>query len=330
MDLLALVAALFVLGAIVSVMMAIYQASASPRGNLQRRLGRLMSDDAGFEVTAASFEGLRSKRLGTIPIISSILAGRGKGTGEELALQLERADMKLTASEFVAVRLFLGIFGLGLPVLVLGTTPVGMFAAAVGGLGGYMLPKLYMARGKSKRVQKLNEQLPDTLTMLANALKSGFGLMQSMDLVARELEHPIATDIRRLLQDINVGAATDEALANLAKRSGSNDLDIVVTAMLIQQSTGGNLAEILETVGHTMRERIRIRGEIKTLTTQQVMTGFIIGMLPLFLALAISVINPDYINLLFTRTIGQVMIAVAIMMELFGMFVIKRILAIEV
>jgi tight adherence protein B len=166
--------------------------------------------------------------------------------------------------------------------------------------------------------------------MLANALKSGFGLMQSMDLVARELEHPIATDIRRMLQDINVGAATDEALQNLAKRAGSADLDIVVTAMLIQQSTGGNLAEILETVGHTMRERIRIRGEIKTLTTQQVMTGFIIGMLPVFLALAISVINPGYINLLFTRTVGQVMIAGAVMMEMFGMFVIKRILAIEV
>jgi tight adherence protein B len=166
--------------------------------------------------------------------------------------------------------------------------------------------------------------------MLANALKSGFGLMQSMDLVARELEHPIATDIRRMLQDINVGAATDEALQNLARRSGSSDLDIVVTAMLIQQSTGGNLAEILETVGHTMRERIRIRGEIKTLTTQQVMTGVIIGFLPVFLAFAIGVINPDYIGLLFTRTAGQVMVAVAVLMEMFGMFIIKRILAIEV
>jgi tight adherence protein B len=195
---------------------------------------------------------------------------------------------------------------------------------------GYMLPKLYMSRGKSKRVNKLNEQLPDALTMLANALKSGFGLMQSMDLVSRELEHPIATDIRRMLQDINVGAATDEALLALARRSGSSDLDIVVTAMLIQQSTGGNLAEILETVGHTMRERIRIRGEIKTLTTQQVMTGVIIGCLPIFLAMAISVINPDYISLLFTRTAGQFMIAGAIMLEMFGMFVIKRILAIEV
>ena len=171
------------------------------------------------------------------------------------------------------MRIFFGLFGLGLPILLMGTKPVGVLAALVAGLIGYMLPKFYMARGRSKRVNKLSEQLPDTLTMLANSLKSGFGLMQSMDLVSRELEHPIATDIRRMLQDINVGAATDEALQAFARRSGSSDLDIVVTAMLIQQSTGGNLAEILETVGHTMRERIRIRGEIKTLTTQQVMTG---------------------------------------------------------
>ncbi|HLG12404.1 MAG TPA: type II secretion system F family protein [Dehalococcoidia bacterium] len=328
MDLLALFAALFVLGAIVCLLLAIYQVSASPRSKMERRLGNLMGEASGFEVTAASFEGMRSKRVGTIPIISSLMKGRN--TAETLALQLERADMKLTVSEFVAVRIFMALFGLGLPILFLGTKPAGFLIALVGAFVGYMLPKLYMGRGTSKRVTKLNDQLPDALTMLANALKSGFGLMQSMDLVAKELEHPIATDIRRMLQDINVGAATDEALQALARRSGSSDLDIVVTAMLIQQSTGGNLAEILETVGHTMRERIRIRGEIKTLTTQQVMTGVIIGMLPVLIALAISVVNPSYIELLFTRTIGQVMIAGAVMMEMFGMFVIKRILAIEV
>jgi tight adherence protein B len=295
---------------------------------MERRLGNLMGEASGFEVTAASFEGMRSKRVGTIPIISSLMKGRN--TAETLALQLERADMKLTVSEFVAVRIFMALFGLGLPILFIGTKPAGFLIALVCAFLGYMLPKLYMNRGTSKRVTKLNDQLPDALTMLANALKSGFGLMQSMDLVAKELEHPIATDIRRMLQDINVGAATDEALQALARRSGSSDLDIVVTAMLIQQSTGGNLAEILETVGHTMRERIRIRGEIKTLTTQQVMTGFIIGMLPVLIALAITVINPSYIELLYTRTIGQVMIAGAVMMEMFGMFVIKRILAIEV
>jgi tight adherence protein B len=328
MDLIALLAALTVLGAIVTGLMALYQATANPRGDLERRLGTLMGEDAGFEIAAASFEGLRSRRMGSIPIISSLLANRA--STDDLAVELERADMKLTVSEFVAARIFFGLFGLGIPILLFGTTPKGVGAAIVAGLVGYMLPKLYMSRGKSKRLTKLNDQLPDMLTMLANALKSGFGLMQGMDLVAKELEHPIATDMRRMLQDINVGSSTEDALQGLAQRSGSSDLDIVVTAMLIQQSTGGNLAEILDTVGHTMRERIRIRGEIKTLTTQQVMTGFIIGMLPVFIALAIFVLNPEYINLLFTRTAGNFMLAGGVMMEFIGMFLIKRILNIEV
>ena len=106
--------------------------------------------------------------------------------------------------------------------------------------------------------------------------------MQSLDLASRELEHPIATELRRTLHDINVGCEhRGGARRALAKRSGSDDLDIVITAMLIQQSTGGNLAEILDNVAHTMRERIRIRGEIKTLTSQQMLTGFIIGGLPI-------------------------------------------------
>jgi tight adherence protein B len=328
MDLIALLAALAVLGAIVTALLALYNATASPRGNLDRRLGALMGEDASFEVAGASFEGLRSRRTGNIPIISALIAGRS--STDDLGMQLERADMKLTVSEFIAARIFFALFGVGIPVLLLGMAPRGIVAAVVAGLFGYMLPKLYMIRGRSKRLGKLNDQLPDMLTMMANALKSGFGLMQSMDLVAKELEHPIATEMHRMLQDINVGSSTEEALQSMSERSGSSDLDIVVTAMLIQQSTGGNLAEILDTVSHTMRERIRIRGEIKTLTTQQVMTGFIIGLLPVFIALGITVLNPEYINLLFTRTAGQVMLAGGIMMELIGMFIIKKILEIEV
>ncbi len=328
MDPIALLAALATPGAIVTGLIALYGASANPRGDLDRRLGSIMGEDTSVDAVAAGASGLRRSRTGSIPIISAIMANRS--SSDALAVQLERADMKLTVSEFVATRIFFALFGIGVPILLLGTTPKGVGVAVVAGLFGYMLPRLYMTRAKGKRLTKLNEQLPDMLTMLANALKSGFGLMQSMDLVAKELEHPIATDMRRMLQDINVGSSTEEALQGLAERSGSGDLDIVVTAMLVQQSTGGNLAEILDTVGHTMRERIRIRGEIKTLTTQQVMTGFIIGLLPVFIALGITIMNPEYISLLFTRTIGQFMLAGGVMMELIGMFIIKKILEIEV
>ncbi len=225
---------------------------------------------------------------------------------------------------------FFAFAGFALPVLLVGSSPVKYAAGGVAGLVAYQLPKIRLNMAKNRRLKKLDGQLPDMLSMLANSLKAGFGLMQSLDLISKEMPHPISTEIQRVLQDINVGAATDEALANMAKRAGSADLDIVVTAMLVQQSTGGNLAEILEGVAHTMRERTRIKGEITTLTTQQMMTGYVIGGLPIFIGLAISVINPSYISLLFTETAGLVMLGGAFLLECFGIFLIKRILAIEV
>jgi len=328
MDPRALTAALCIFAAIVLGLWAIYSATASPRSNLERRLGTLIGDSLPYESTPSSFEGLRQRRAGNVPVLSSLLQSRG-GT-EELALDLERADLNLTVSEYVASRLFMGVLLGIVPLVVLGLQPLGLLAIGVAMAVGFMLPKLYLNFRKKRRLQKLSDQLPEMLSMLANALKSGFGLLQSMDLVARELSHPIATDIRRMLQEVNVGSRTEDALQNMARRSGNADLDIVITAMLIQQSTGGNLAEILENVGHTMRERIRIRGEIKTLTTQQVMTGFIIGGLPVFLGVVITMLNPDYMSLLYTRLAGQAMLAGAVVMELFGIFLIKRILAIEV
>lgn len=328
MDLIALLAALCILGAIVVGIMSIHSAAASPRDSLDRRLGRLMGESLGDDwQMAASAEGLRQHREGKIPVIGSLL--RGKDWVHECAADLEKADMKLTVSEYVALRFFFaGIFAV-VAYLLLGP-PLGLVLGIVLALVGYMLPRVYMNRKKGKRISALDSQLPDALSMLANSLKAGFGLMQSLELVSREVAHPLATEIHRLLQDINVGMQTDEALAALAKRSGSADLDIVVTAMLIQQSTGGNLAEILETVGHTMRERNRIRGEIKTLTTQQTMTGFVIGGLPILIALGITVVNPGYLEPLYTTTPGYAMLAGAVCMETFGVIVIKKILAIEV
>jgi tight adherence protein B len=327
MDLIALLAALCVLGAIVVALVGIQQASASPREGLDRRLGRLMGESLGSDWEIGSVEGLRQHREGHIPVIGSLI--RGKDWVQHAAEDLEKADLRLTVSEFVAVRLFAaGIFG-GVAYILLGGLP-GIGAGIGLALVGWILPRLYVGRAKSKRINNLEKQLPDALTMLANSLKAGFGLMQSMDLASRELSHPLATDMRRLMHDINVGMQTDEALAQFAQRSGSADLDIVVTAMLIQQSTGGNLAEILETVGHTMRERNRIRGEIKTLTTQQTMTGFIIGGLPIFVGLAVTLLNPGYIEPLYSTLPGQVMLAGAACLETFGVIVIKKILAIEV
>jgi tight adherence protein B len=327
MDTFALITSLTIMASIIAGMVALYQATASPRDNLQRRLGSLLTD-SGFEASALDYQALRPKRTGRVPLVGRLIEGRD--WTEDMALRLEQADLKLTVSEFVALRILMA-FVLGtLPVLFLGQGPIGILGLAVGSIAGYELPSLYVSFSRGRRVTKLTVQLIEALSLISNSLKAGFGLMQSLELASRELKHPLSTEIRRTLYDINVGSTTEDALQNFAKRSGSEDLDIVLTAMLIQQSTGGNLAEILDNVGHTMRERIRIRGEIKTLTTQQLLTGFIVGGLPFAMIFLFSLINPEYMMPLFTETAGNLMLIGAGFLELFGILVIKKILAIEV
>jgi tight adherence protein B len=207
---------------------------------------------------------------------------------------------------------------------------MGTLAMVGAGLAGFMLPAFYLGFSKSRRLKRMETQLIEALSLISNSLKAGFGLIQSFELASRQMDHPIATEIRRTLYDINVGSSTEAALQGLAKRSGSKDFDIVVTAMLIQQSTGGNLAEILDNVAHTMRERVRIRGEIATLTAQQMLTGFIIGGLPFVMALGFTLISPDYMTPLLHSLEGNVMLVGAGCLELFGILLIKKILAIEV
>ena len=328
MDFIALIAALAVAGAIVAGLYSVYQLTANPRGNLQRRLGTLLGDTQNGEASVADYESLRPDKVGRTPFISFLISGRS-WTGV-LAERLERADLKLTVSEFVAFRSLFVLVGAVIAVLLLGAKPAGIVAMAVFGAAGWAVPGFWLKFTEGRRVKKLEEQLIEALSLMSNALKSGFGLMQSFELASRQLDHPMATELRRMIQDINVGMSNDSALQALATRSGSKDFDIVITAMLIQQSTGGNLGEILDNVGHTMRERIRIKGEITTLTSQQMLTGFVIGGLPFVVGGAFTLISPGYMTPLLTTPVGHIMIIGAAMLEFIGMMIIKKILAIEV
>jgi len=328
MDPLALGAALTIMGVIVFGLIGLYQSTGSPRQSMERRLGSILGETDNFDYASIAADVLRPKRVGRIPLISSLLSGRS--WTDEMAEKLEHADVRLTVSEFLTARILIALLLSLIPLVLIGTTALGIVAMAVAMLIGYVLPGKYLSFARDRRIRKLENQLIEALTMLSNSLKAGFGLMQSFDLAAKQLEHPIATELRRTLYDINVGSTTEAALLAMAERSGSRDLEIVVTAMLIQQSTGGNLGEILDNVNHTMRERIRIRGEIKTLTSQQMLTGLVIGALPFFMALAFTLMSPDYMTPLLTTGIGRIMLVGAGILEMFGIFIIKQILNIEV
>lgn len=326
MDPLALAAALAVLVATVLGVVVVSSAAVSTAGNTARnRLQNLFSGAALEHPTVGS--ALREQRSGD-------LLGGGAFLGQEWAakttLDLEQADIHLRVGEYVALRFGTALLCFAAMFVLVPSRPVAMVLGLALGAVGYIAPAFFVRTRKQKRLSKLESQLEEALTLTSNSLKAGFGLLQSLDLAAQQLEHPIATELRRMLHDINIGSSTEEALVALSQRAGSYDLDIVITAILIQRTVGGNLAEILETVAHTMRERSRIRGQIRAMTSQQRMTGYILGVLPIGIMAILFLLSRDYMMPLFTTVAGQVLLVGAGVMELIGVLLIRRILAIEV
>ena len=262
-----------------------------------------------------------------LPILSAFFA-RLKGS-EAVAIGLERAGVPLRVGEFYMIRWGAAFLFFMVP-LVFGVSMFNLLAGLGMGVLGYMLPAIWINNKRKKRSVAINAHLVDMLGMVSNSLKSGYGLMQSFEFAARQMQGPLALELRRMLREANLGMSAEQSLSQLGERIESDDLDMVLTAVSIQRTVGGNLAEILDKVAYTMRERERIRGEISTLTSQQKMTGIVIGGLPIFMFGIFMVINPDYMSLLFTTFAGRLIIVTSVVLEFLGYFSIKRIMAIEV
>lgn len=322
-DTLALVAAVSVMATVFAMLFAFYNLSSPGSAAVRGRLDGLMSGTSVIE-TQGTPGALR--RGDSRKVFEGLVGGNLR---EQLAHQLERADLSLHPMEYIILRVTFAIFGFLVPLFLMGGIE-SYLVAAVAGILGYNLPKFWLNRKRKQRVDKLNAQLPEALTIISNSLKAGFGLLQALSSAADQLEHPISTELHRTIHEMNVGSSAEVALLALSERGESYDLDIVVTAIVVQRTVGGNLGEILDTVAHTMRERIRIRGEIQTLTAQQKLTGIVIGLLPLVVAVLFQLMSPGYMDPLFTTTMGKVMVGAAVVMEVIGVLVIQRILQIEV
>lgn len=262
-----------------------------------------------------------------LPLLSAFLA-QFKGS-EKVALHLERAGLPLRVGEYYLIRWGMALLFFLVP-FVFSQTLLTVFMAAGMAVLGYMIPAIWVSGKLKRRATRINAQLVDMLGLVSNSLKSGYGLMQSLEFASRQMDGPLAQELRRMLREANLGLSAEDALNALGERIDSKDLDMVLTAINIQRAVGGNLAEILDKVAFTMRERERIRGEISTLTAQQKMTGVVIGGLPVFMFLIFMVMNPAYMSLLFTETAGKVIIGAAVGLEFLGYLSIKRIMAIEV
>lgn len=240
--------------------------------------------------------------------------------------RLAQADLPLRGEEFLFLDL---IIGFGVPLLLIFLTG-NMRLAVICGLIAFILPWVHLNIRRQKRLQLLNGQLGDSLGIMTNALRAGYSFLQVMEMVAAETPPPLAEEYKRALREMQLGAPTEVALNNMSRRVGSDDLELVITAILTQRQVGGNLAEILDSIAGTIRERVRIKGEIKTLTAQGRISGLIIGLLPVILLALLFVINPEYVGMLFTEPIGLALLGGAACGEVVGVLIIKRIVDIEV
>lgn len=246
--------------------------------------------------------------------------------GKGMDKQLEESDIPLSGGEFMALALASTLIS----ALLFFSITVNLLAALAAGGVSMFIPFFLVKRSRQKRLTSFNTQICDALSIMSNSLRAGFSFMQSMDMVRKEMPDPISKEFSRTFREVNLGASTDRALQNLSKRVNSDDLDLMITAVLIQRQVGGNLAEVLDKIGETIRERVRIQGEIKTLTAQGRLSGTIIALLPVVLALFMLLTNPSYIMELIVNPIGRIMLLVAIAGEIIGFMFIRKIIAIKV
>lgn len=240
--------------------------------------------------------------------------------------KLVQAGLPLKGSEFAAICCGTSVLGTILGYVLSG----GKVAAGVAGVMlGYMLPRIFLNLKIKQRAKAFNLQLADALILVANSLRTGYSFLQAVELVSREMAPPISAEFAKMLKEMNLGVTTEDAMNNLAKRIDSDDLDLVVTSVLIQRQVGGNLAEVLDNIAGTIRERLKIKGEIKTLTAQGRMSGLIIGFLPFALALVIYLMNPGYLLTLFTHPVGQMLLMMSFAGMVIGFFWIRKIINIE-
>lgn len=218
----------------------------------------------------------------------------------ETAKRLAQADLKITVSEFLLIKIGAVAVGGALGLYIgRGAEAFSIVFAIIGGLVGLFLPDMYVGYMRRKRIKSFNNQLSDTIQLMSNSLRSGYSLLQSMELVAREGAAPMSDEFKRVVREVGLGLSSQEALNNLLRRMPSDDLDLLITAVNIQYEVGGNLAQILDTIAHTIRERVRIKGEIAALTAQGQISSYILCAIPVLVGLFLMTINPEYMGRMF-------------------------------
>ncbi len=254
----------------------------------------------------------------------------GSKYGDRIASNLAQADLKLRPAEYVAAIVIAG-FLMGFFAWAIGGQNV--VSALIGIIVGTMIPRFYMRRQQTKRLTTFGNQLPDMLNLVVNGLRAGYSTMQALEAVSKELPPPLSEEFARVVKEMQLGIGMEDALNNLHRRIPSDDLDLIITAINVQREVGGNLAEILDTISYTIRERIKIKGEIKVLVSQVIYSGRFLAMLPLILMGLLWFANRDYLMTFFlpgNLLCGGIMLGLAGVMVFAGYLAMNKLADIEV
>ncbi len=306
---------------------------------VEDRLGQIVKANQPIAPTAPKTQ---EKRPGLLSeLLSQAVAGGG--FSDTTKRDLARADLKLNVGEYMMLHV-LTVIGFAVLGWVFGgglQAPIGVITltfTAAGAVLGLFVPRIYVGRQQGNRLRAFDNQLGDMLNLVVNGLRAGYSVMQALESVSRELPPPISVEFKRLVQEMQLGIPMETALANLCRRIPSKDLDFVVTAINVQREVGGNLAEILDSISYTIRERVRIKGEIQVLTAQGMMTGYVISGLPIALGLFLYLVNRPYMEqfwisppIVFGIPIcGISMLVAAVLMISIGFAIVLKIVDIEV
>ena len=295
------------------------------RSLVEDRLGQFLEDEQAKEAQEEASRSIVTDWVNRRVASSSM--------GDRVARELARADMKFKVAEYYAL-VFISTLGVGVIAFLL-QSHIASFI--IGAIIGFFAPRFYVKRQQAVRIRRFDDQLGDMLNLMTNGLRAGYSTNQAMEAVSRELPAPICDEFRRVVQEMQIGIPMESALDNLLRRIPSEDLDFVVTAINVQREVGGNLSEILDTISFTIRERVRIKGEIRVMTANVRTSGAILSLIPVGLALALWFLSPEYIGEFFAENgfvpqplCGFIAVGVIVGLILAGYFVMMKIADIEV
>jgi len=313
---------IFALFLVLGAYLAATQGTDAKRKRLQKRLSEALLHSAhteDIEVVLA-----RNELMSEIPALNRLLLR--VQTALQLKRMLDQADLHITPSRLI---MFSGMAGI-LAALAVSIISISIPLIILSGVVAALLPFFHVWWKRKRRFDQFLEHLPDALELMSRALSAGHAFSEALHMVAEEMPDPIAGEFRKTYEEQNLGLSLKLALENLMERIPLLDLRMCVTAVLIQRETGGNLGEILEKVAYTIRERFRIMGDLKTLTTSSRLSAWLLCGLPIFVAIAVTFMNPDYMAVLWKDQRGHYLIAAAISMQITGMLIVRKILNIKI